>query len=167
MNVRTSFAGFAALTGALLLAACTAAEPAKPSESAPAAAAPASTPPAGAASATPRAFFIEPAADASVKSPVHFKFGSEGVTISAVPPDPVTTVRPGVGHYHLGIDVDCLAPGGEIVKGTPSWVHFGKGDDVFESQFAPGPHKVSLQVADDKHVAMPGLCSTITINVTP
>ena len=43
----------------------------------------------------------------------------------------------------------------------------GKGDDSFDSQFAPGPHKVSLQVADDKHVAMPGLCTSMTINVTP
>lgn len=164
MNVRTSFAGLAGLAGALVLAACSSSEPAKPAESAPA---PASAPPAAAVSATPRVFFIEPADGASLKSPVHFKFGSEGVTISAVPPDPITSVRPGTGHYHLGIDVDCLAPGGEIVKGTPAWVHFGKGDDVFESQFAPGSHKVSLQVADDKHVAMPGLCSTITINVTP
>ena len=56
----------------------------------------------------------------------------------------------------------------KIVKGTPAWVHFGKGDhDMFDSQFAPGPHKVSLQVADDKHVAMPGLCTSMTINVTP
>jgi Domain of unknown function (DUF4399) len=164
MNVRTSFAGFAALAGALVLAACSSSEPAKPAESAPA---PASAPPAAAVSATPRAFFVEPAAGASLKSPVHFKFGSEGVIISAVPPDPITSVRPGTGHYHLGIDVDCLSSGTEIVKGTPAWVHFGKGDDVFDSQFAPGPHKVSLQVADDKHVAMPGLCSTMTINVTP
>ena len=164
MNVRTSFAGFAALAGALVLAACSSSEPAKPAEAAPA---PASASPPAAASATPRAFFVEPVNGASLKSPVHFKFGSEGVTISAVPPDPVTTVRPGMGHYHLGIDVDCLSSGAEIVKGTPAWVHFGKGDDVFDSQFAPGPHKVSLQVADDKHVAMPGLCSTITNNVTP
>ena len=164
MKLRTSFAGFAALAGALVLAACNSSEPAKPAESTPA---PASTPPAAAASATPRVFFVEPAADASVKSPVHFKFGSEGVTISPVPPDPITAVRPGMGHYHLGIDVDCLAPGTEIVKGTPAWVHFGKGDDMFDSQFAPGPHKVSLQVADDKHVAMPGLCTSMTINVTP
>jgi len=164
MNVRTSFAGLGALAGALLLAACSSSEPAKPAESAPA---PASTPPpAAAVSSAQRVFFVEPTAGASVKSPVHFKFGSEGVTISAVPPDPVTTVRPGTGHYHLGIDADCLAPATEIVKGTPTWVHFGKGDDVFDSQFTPGQHKVSLQVADDKHVTMPGLCTTITLNVT-
>ena len=164
MNVRTSFAGLGAVAGALLLAACSSSEPAKPAESAPA---PASTPPAAAvSSAAPRVFFIEPTDGASVKSPVHFRFGSEGVTIAAVPPDPVTTVRPNTGHFHLGIDADCLAPGTEIVKGTPTWVHFGKGDDVFDSQFTPGPHKVSLQGADDKHVTMPGLCTTITINVT-
>ena len=83
MNVRTSFAGLGALAGALLLAACSSSEPAKPAESAPA---PANTPPpAAAASSAQRVFFIEPTDGASVKSPVHFRFGSEGVTIAAVP----------------------------------------------------------------------------------
>ena len=167
MNVRTSFAGIAALAGALALAACNSSEPAKPAASTPApAAAPAATAatPAGGAA---RVFFVEPMDGASVKSPVHFKFGAEGITIAAVPPDPITAVRPNTGHFHLGIDTDCVAPGTEIVKGTPTWVHFGKGDDVFDSQFTPGPHKVSLQIGDDKHVTMPGFCSTITINVTP
>jgi len=167
MKVRTSFAGFAALAGAMVLAACTnSSEPAKPAESTPA---PASTPPAATAassSGAPRVFFIEPTDGASVKSPVHFRFGAEGITIAAVPPDPVTTVRPNTGHFHLGIDTECLAPGTEIVKGTPTWVHFGKGDDTFDSQFTPGQHKVSLQIGDDKHVTMPGFCSTISFNVT-
>jgi hypothetical protein len=58
------------------------------------------------------------------------KFGSEGIEISPVPPGDLTTTRPGVAHYHVGIDQDCLAPGKTIVKGTPSWVHFGDGKDV-------------------------------------
>jgi Domain of unknown function (DUF4399)/Family of unknown function (DUF6130) len=163
MKIRTYLGGFAAFAGAMLIAACSSeAPPATPAESAPA-----SPPPATMASSTPRVFFIEPTDGASVKSPLHLKFGSEGVQIMAVPPDPVTTVREGTGHYHLGVDADCLASGTEIVKGTPTWVHFGKGDDVFDLQLTPGPHKLSLQIGDDKHVTMPGLCSTITVNVTP
>jgi len=30
------------------------------------------------------------------------------------------------------------------VKGTPSWVHFGDGKDVFDSQLTPGKHKLAL-----------------------
>ena len=165
MDIRRSVPGLAAIAGAILIAACSSgpAPAEKPAE--PAAAAP---PPVVAA--TPQAkrvFFIEPAEGASLKSPVHFKFGADGITISPVPPDPITTVRPDTGHYHLGIDTDCLASGTEIVKGTPTWVHFGKGDDVFDSQFTPGPHKVSLQIGDDKHVTVPGFCQTISFTVTP
>jgi uncharacterized protein DUF4399/uncharacterized protein DUF6130 len=164
MKIRPYLAGVAALAGAILIAACTSeAPPAQPAQSAPAS----TPPPASMASSTARVFFVEPANGATVKSPVHMKFGSEGVTISPVPPDPVTSVRPGTGHYHLGVEADCLAPAMEIVKGTPQWVHFGKGDDQFDLQLTPGPHKLSLQIGDDKHVTMPGLCSTITLNVAP
>jgi len=108
-------------------------------------------------------FFVEPKDGATVKSPVHLKFGSEGIMIMAVPPDPITNVRPGMGHYHVGVDTDCLAPGTEIVKGTQSWIHFGKGDDQMDLQLTPGPHKLALQIGDDKHVTMPGLCQQITV----
>ena len=110
-------------------------------------------------------FFIEPKNNATVTSPLHMKFGSEGITIAAVPAGEVTTVRPGVAHYHVGIDQDCLAPGKNIVKGTPSWVHFGDGKDVFDSQLTPGKHKLALQLGDDLHNTMPGTCTVITVNV--
>ena len=79
----------------------------------------------GATAATPkpRIFFVEPKAGATVKSPVHLKFGIENYKIAAVPDGEVKTVRPGIGHSHVGIDTGCLAPGKTIVKGTPSWVH--------------------------------------------
>ena len=115
----------------------------------------------------PRVFFIEPKNNATVTSPLHMKFGSEGITIAAVPAGEVTTVRPGVAHYHVGIDQDCLAPGKNIVKGTPSWVHFGDGKDVFETQLTPGKHKLALQLGDDKHDTMPGTCEVITVDVKP
>jgi len=119
-----------------------------------------------AAAKKPRVFFIEPKNNATVTSPVHMKFGSEGIEIKAVPPGDVTTTRPGVAHYHVGIDQDCLAAGKTIVKGTPSWVHFGDGKDVFDSQLTPGKHKLALQLGDDLHNTVKGLCSTITVNVT-
>ena len=114
----------------------------------------------------PRIFFIEPKNNATVKSPVHLKFGIENYTIAAVPEGDVKTARPGVGHYHVGVDQDCLKPGLTIVKGTPSWVHFGKGDSEIDMQLTPGKHKLSLQLGDDLHNTVPGLCSTITVNVT-
>jgi hypothetical protein len=126
----------------------------------------AAAPPPTMAASGPRAFFIEPADGAMVKSPVHLKFGAENIMIMAVPPDPVTTVRQGMGHFHVGVDVDCLPEGTEIVKGTPTWVHLGKGDSEMDMQLTPGPHKLSLQIADDKHVALPGAGACKTINVT-
>jgi Domain of unknown function (DUF4399) len=112
-----------------------------------------------------RVFFIEPKNNASVTSPVHMKFGSEGVEIAAVPPGDVTTTRPGKAHYHVGIDQDCLPAGKNIVKGTPSWVHFGDGKDVFDSQLTPGKHKLALQLGDDLHNTIAGACQVITVNV--
>jgi hypothetical protein len=112
-----------------------------------------------------RVFFIEPKNNATVTSPVHMKFGSEGIKIEAVPPGDVTTTRPGVAHYHVGIDQNCLPAGKNIVKGTPSWVHFGDGKDVFDSQLTPGKHKLSVQLGDDLHNTLPGSCQTITVNV--
>jgi hypothetical protein len=112
-----------------------------------------------------RVFFVEPKNNATVTSPVHMKFGSEGIKIEAVPPGDLTTTRPGVAHYHVGIDQDCLPAGKTIVKGTPSWVHFGDGKDVFDSQLTPGKHKLSVQLGDDLHNTLPGTCQTITVNV--
>ena len=112
-----------------------------------------------------RVFFVEPKNNATVTSPAHLKFGSEGIQISPVPPGDLTTTRPGVGHYHVGIDQDCLAPAKTIVKGTPSWVHFGDGKSEIDMQLTPGKHKLALQICDDLHNTMPGLCSVITVNV--
>ncbi len=112
-----------------------------------------------------RVFFIEPKNNATLSSPIHMKFGSSGIEISPVPPGDPKETRPGVAHYHVGIDQNCLPPGKNIVKGTPSWVHFGDGKDVFDSQMSPGKHKLAVQLGDDLHNTMPGACQVITINV--
>ena len=121
--------------------------------------------PAAKKTAAKRVFFVEPKNGAMVTSPVHMKFGSEGIEIAAVPPGDVTKTRPGIGHYHVGIDEACLPAGKTIVKGTPSWVHFGDGKSEFDSQLSPGKHRLSLQMGDDLHNTMPGFCSTITVTV--
>jgi len=124
--------------------------------------------PAGAKKAAkPRVFFIEPKNGATVTSPLHMKFGSEGIEIAAVPPGDLTKdqVRPGKAHYHVGIDQSCLPSGKVIVKGTPSWVHFGDGKDVFDTQLTPGKHKLALQLGDDLHETIPGTCQEITVTV--
>lgn len=112
-----------------------------------------------------RVFFVEPKNNATVTSPLHLKFGSQGIEISPVPAGTVTTARPGMAHYHLGIDQSCLPAGKTIVKGTPSWVHFGDGKSEFDTQLAPGKHKLALQLGDDLHNTLPGTCTTITVNV--
>jgi hypothetical protein len=112
-----------------------------------------------------RVFFVEPKAGANVTSPLHMKFGSEGIEIAAVPPGDPKTTRPGVAHYHVGIDQSCLPAGKTIVKGTPSWVHFGDGKSEFDTQLTPGKHKLALQLGDDLHNTIPGTCAMITVNV--
>jgi hypothetical protein len=113
----------------------------------------------------PRVFFVEPKNGATLTSPVHMKFGAEGIEIGAVPPGEVTKARPGIAHYHVGIEESCLPAGKTIVKGTPSWVHFGDGKSEFDTQLAPGKHKLSLQLGDDLHNTLPGTCSTINVTV--
>jgi hypothetical protein len=112
-----------------------------------------------------RVFFIEPKGGSIVTSPVHMKFGSEGIEIAAVPPGDVTTARPGIGHYHIGVGVSCLAAGKNIVKGTPSWVHFGDGKSEIDMQLTPGRHRLALQIGDDLHNTVAGFCATITVTV--
>jgi len=94
-------------------------------------------------------FDIKPKNNATVASPLHMKFGSEGIEIAPVPPGDVTKTRSGVAHYHVGIDQPCLPAGKTIVKGTPSWVHFGDGKSEFDTQLTPGTHKLALQLGDD------------------
>ena len=112
-----------------------------------------------------RVFFIEPADGATVTSPVRLEFGAENFEIVAVPAGIVTETRPDLGHHHVAIDTDCLAPGTEIVKAAP-WVHFGDGNNVIDMQLPPGQHRLTLQIGDDLHRTIEGLCSMISVDVT-
>jgi len=112
-------------------------------------------------------FFAEPKTGAMVKSPVHIVFASDMFTIAAVPPGEIKpeAVRANTGHYHLGVDTDCLPAGTVIPKANP-WVHFGMGNNTIDMQLTPGPHKLVVQAGDDRHATMTGLCETINVTVT-
>ena len=131
-------------------------EPASNAPAAPAASAPAAT--------GPHVLFAEPQDGATVKSPVRFEFGIENYAISPVPKPALEKPREGVGHHHLGVDTDCL-PVGEVIPMAQPWIHFGDGRTGIEMQLPPGPHKFALQLGDDQHRTMTGLCSTVSVTV--
>ena len=81
-------------------------------------------------------------------------FAAENFSI--VPIEDPLVVREGEGHYHLAIDVDCVVAGEIIPPGTPSYVHFGTGNDRITLQFEPGEHRVCLQAADGEHRVIEG-----------
>ncbi len=114
--------------------------------------------------AGPRVFFVQPQDGAAVKSPVSLEFGAEDFQIAAVPAGTVTETRPGLGHHHVGIDTDCLPPGTAIPRAAP-WVHFGDGKNVIDMQLPTGSHRLTLQIGDDLHRTIEGLCQTITVTV--
>jgi hypothetical protein len=113
-----------------------------------------------------RVFFVSPKDGETIKNGHTAQFGSDMFQIAAVPEGDVTVVRAGTGHFHLGMDTDCLPAGSEIPKADP-WIHFGKGTNTIELNMTPGPHKLSVQAGDDKHVTMTGLCETINVTVAP
>ena len=121
-------------------------------------------PPASSGAGAGKVFFVSPKSGDTIKTMATIEFGSTGVTVAAVPPGELKPeqVRPGMIHYHLGVDTDCLPAGTVIPKADP-WVHFGDGKNVIEAQLTPGPHRLAVQAGDDMHRTLPGLCEVINI----
>ncbi len=115
--------------------------------------------------ATPRVFFEIPMneTDHPTELPLALTFGVENYEIGAVP-ETATTPRGGVGHYHLGVNAECL-PAGEIIPSADPWIHFGDGSDGMEMQLEGGEYRFSVQIGDDEHRTIEGLCETITIRM--
>jgi hypothetical protein len=119
-----------------------------------------------------KVYFKEPkdGATVSAKGLTKFVFAADNYQISAVPAD-AKEARPNMGHFHLGVDTDCLPAGTTIPKaeanaaaGTAGqWIHFGKGTDNIEMALTPGEHKFAVEVGDDLHRAVEGMCETITV----
>ena len=154
-------AAASALAFAIVVSACGGAAP--PAEETAAEAPAAAAEPA--ASMAPRVFFEEPAADATLKSPVHIKLGMEHYMLMAVPEGTPEVAREGMAHQHVGVDTQCL-PVGEIIPKADPWIHLGNGSTEMDLQLTPGDHTLVVQAGDDLHKTLPDMCSTITIHVT-
>lgn len=109
----------------------------------------------------PRVWFVTPEDGATVTSPVQMEFGSENIKI-----EPKGDVHDMAGHFHIGVNTECL-PAGVIIPEADPWVHFGDGSSVIEMQLPPGEHTLVLQLGDGEHRTLdePGLCQVITIVV--
>ncbi len=114
---------------------------------------------------TPRVFFEIPMNDTDhpTEVPLALTFGVENFQIGTVP-ETASPPRGGMGHYHLGVNAECL-PAGEIIPKADPWIHFGDGSDGMEMQLEGGEYRFSVQIGDDEHRTIEGLCETITIRM--
>ncbi|CAG9251331.1 ATPases of the AAA+ class [Burkholderia diffusa] len=112
------------------------------------------------ARAEARVFFVEPKDGATVSSPVHVKFGLEGMGLK-----PAGDMTPDTGHHHLLIDGKPV-PKGDVIPATDHSLHFGKGQTETDVTLPPGQHTLTLQLGDGAHRSYgPELSSTISVNV--
>lgn len=115
----------------------------------------------------PRVFFASPTneTDHPTELPLMFTFGVENFEIDAVPEE-FLMPRNGVGHFHLGINTECL-PVGELVPESDPWIHLGDGSDGMELMLEPGEYRFTVQIGDDEHRTLEGFCPTCGMSVGP
>lgn len=116
----------------------------------------------------PEVFFANIESGGTYESPVEIVFEAENFDV--VPVEDPPAVRPNEGHFHLAVDVDCVAATEIIPPGSPSYIHFGDGSNSISLQLEPGEHTLCLQMADGEHRVIAGpeasaLTKRITINV--
>ena len=92
------------------------------------------------AQAPARVFFVEPKDGATVTSPVHVKFGVEGMQVA-----PAGTTTENTGHHHLLIDSGPL-PKGPVIPADDKSLHFGKGQTEADVKLPPGDHTLTHAV---------------------
>lgn len=107
-----------------------------------------------------RVFFVEPADGATVTSPVKMVFGAEGVEIRAA-----GELVAGSGHHHVVVDGGPVEAGAVVPK-DDRHIHYGLGQTEATLPLVPGPHTLTLQLADGLHRSYgPGLTATISVVV--
>jgi len=116
-------------------------------------------------SGDPRVFFVAPRneTDHPTEIPLGITFGIENYEISPVPEE-VTGPRGGMGHYHLGLNTECL-PVGEVIPAADPWIHFGDGSDGMELTLEDGEYDLTVQLGDDEHRTLEGMCDTIVVRM--
>ena len=103
---------------------------------------------------TARVSFVEPkdGATLSSKSLTKFVFATDAYQIGAVPAGEVKEARPEIGHFHLGVDSDCLPAGTVIPKAEA-----GARPNPFARRGDPEPareHRVGRQDPSDGAIAL-------------
>ncbi len=107
-----------------------------------------------------RVYFVEPKDGATVTSPVHVKFGVDGMKVA-----PAGTMTEGTGHHHLVIDGGPV-PKGTVVPADDTHIHYGKGQTETDVKLSPGDHTLTMQFADGAHRSYgPEMASTIKVHV--
>ncbi|RME17053.1 MAG: DUF4399 domain-containing protein [Bdellovibrio sp.] len=94
-----------------------------------------------------KVFFIEPKDGAVVTSPVHFKFGFEGVKVRPAGTD--INVRD-AGHFHILINQGPY-PKAKVIPKDATHIHYGKGQTEATLNLKPGKYTLTLQFADGLH----------------
>jgi len=117
----------------------------------------------------PRVFFVAPQDGSEMSSDfdLEMEFGAENYEISPIPEEfdaETDTPRADIGHFHLGVDTECL-PVGEVIPQGEGWVHFGDGSNTFSLQSEPAEYELTLQIGDDAHRTQEGLCTTIAVTI--
>ncbi len=96
-----------------------------------------------------RVFFVEPEPGAHLSSPVRVVFGIEGMRIEPAGQTPGSRVS---GHHHLLIDAEPI-PIGMLVPMSEAHQHFDRGEHETILTLEPGPHTLTLQLADGGHLS--------------
>ena len=107
------------------------------------------------------AYFIEPADNATVGQEFKVVMGVKGMEIK-----PAGDMTENTGHHHLLIDEEPIAKGEVVPAGSPTHLHFGKGQTETMVTLEPGQHTLMLQFADGAHQSYgEPLRASITVNV--
>jgi hypothetical protein len=106
---------------------------------------------------------------------VSFKNLKEGATIDAttkiefalagmkVRPAGEDVLDKTTGHHHIIVDGETV-PAGVVVAKDATHIHFGKGETSTTLALSPGPHTLTLQLADGAHASYgPALSQTIHV----
>lgn len=93
-----------------------------------------------------RVMILEPADNATVKSPVTVRFGVEGMEVA-----PAGTDKPNTGHHHLFIDSTLDDPSAPVAADA-NHIHYGKGQTEAQVELAPGQHTLQDVFADKNHI---------------
>lgn len=107
------------------------------------------------------AYFVEPANNATVAQEFKVVMGVKGMEIM-----PAGDMTENTGHHHLLIDEEPIAKGEVVPAGSPTHLHFGKGQTETTVTLEPGQHTLMLQFADGAHQSYgEPLRASITVNV--